>query len=120
MNTPQEFHELIHAIVEVLDGFQKAKEDDGQVSKWEMLAILLHKRNDLRAGVAGISRIPEELKELDEEGLQILKADVIVALQRLGYSHLLQDRADAVMTVALSVRQAWNLFVNAPPVALPA
>ena len=118
--TPQELHELLQAITSVMAGLQDAKSDDGKVSRVELVTVLLHRRNDIRNGIGGISAVPGELKTLDAEGMQILRADVIKSLHSMGFSHRAQDKADAIMRVATACVDCLRVFQDDTPVAVPA
>lgn len=76
--------EVIEALANVTEEYLEAKEDDGKVSRTEAFGIAISTFPSMMKAGQGIVKVPQELSDLSDEELEVLRAE--------GYGPLLEEQ----------------------------
>jgi len=111
--------ELVTALAIMAARTGKNLRDDGRVSLLETAGYLAD-FSVIRAGLAGLSEIPAEFRQLDDARLDQLRAGILAGLATAGIQHRTMDITDRLMIWAYDTVQTLLFIRNAPPSAIAA
>lgn len=115
MTTPTNTLEILDAAISAAYRWQ---EDftDGKQSLMERVAWV-GEFNPIRAAVKGIAEVPQELLEMDAEGLAAVKGRVDTLLVAMGFTSRSRDIAGILVARAVSLIRDIILIKKMPPSA---
>jgi hypothetical protein len=117
MKTITETKELYVAAISLIVRYKAAEADDGKVSALEWLGFVAE-LGKVKAAVTGITEVPKELIDLDEEELEEIQELTKLALVRSGFTHRLGDVTGAILEAADKLIDTVVTIQGLPPSAV--
>lgn len=97
-----------------------ARSADGNFSRWDGAAVLLSSAGDVWDGIAGMTQIPAEIADMDQDEAARIIAEIEDVLAKSGrFTHRQRDVAARILSLAYHNVSEVAAMLALPPTAEP-